>query len=100
MAKKKNVKKLELTSDHKNYKNLISGISDVLESARHASAYSVNLILTAAYWEIGRRIVEFEQKGKVTAEYGEQLIIQLAKDLTGRFGRGFSRSNLFQMRLF
>lgn len=56
--------------------------------------------MTATYWEIGRRIVEHEQRGKARAGYGEALIEKLAADLTARFGRGFSRLNLFQMREF
>jgi predicted nuclease of restriction endonuclease-like (RecB) superfamily len=56
--------------------------------------------MTATYWEIGRRIVEVEQKGEKRAEYGEELLKHLSKDLTERFGRGFSRQNLQQMRMF
>ena len=56
--------------------------------------------MTAAYWMIGRRIVEFEQSGEKRAEYGTALIKRLETDLTQRFGRGFSRQNIQQMRLF
>ena len=49
---------------------------------------------------MGSRIVEYEQKGKNRAEYGEQLLARLADDLSLRFGKGFSRQNLQQMRLF
>ena len=56
--------------------------------------------MTATYWEIGRRIVEFEQGGEKRAEYGEGLMARLADDLTARFGRGFSRQNLQRFRLF
>ena len=56
--------------------------------------------MTAAYWLIGQRIVEFEQSGKKRAAYGTALIERLAADLTQRFGRGFSRQNIQQMRLF
>jgi predicted nuclease of restriction endonuclease-like (RecB) superfamily len=56
--------------------------------------------MTATYWEIGRRIVEFEQGGEKRAEYGEGLMARLADDLTTRFGRGFSRQNLQRFRLF
>ncbi|PWC26180.1 MULTISPECIES: PDDEXK nuclease domain-containing protein [Brenneria] len=56
--------------------------------------------MTASYWEIGRRIVEAEQQGKRRAGYGEQLIERLSNDLAQRFGRGFSRQNLQQMRSF
>ena len=56
--------------------------------------------LTATYWEIGRRIVEFEQGGMKRAGYGEELLKQLATDLTASFGRGFSKPNLERMRRF
>jgi len=52
------------------------------------------------YWEIGRRIVSYEQKGKSRSEYGERLLERLAKDLTIRYGRGFSRSNVALIRTF
>ena len=54
--------------------------------------------MTAAYWLIGRRIVEFEQSGEERAEYGTALVEKLAEDLTGQFGRGFSLQNLYRMR--
>lgn len=73
---------------------------ELLDAARQAAARSVNALMTATYWEIGRRIVEAEQKGKRRAGYGEQLIERLSADLTQRFGRGFSRQNLQQMRAF
>ena len=56
--------------------------------------------MTAAYWLIGRRIVEFEQSGEERAEYGAALIERLAEDLTKRFGRGFSLQGIYKMRLF
>jgi len=54
----------------------------------------MNALMTATYWEIGHRIVEFEQQGQERAEYGEALIKQLAEDLTRQFGRGFGAVNL------
>lgn len=50
------------------------------------------------YWEVGKYIVEFEQKGNEKAEYGSQLFDRLSNDLTENYGRGFSRSNLLYMR--
>ena len=82
------------------YGHLVSGITEVLETARRASARSVNAIMTAAYWMIGRRIVEFEQKGELRAEYGEELIERLAADLSARYGRGFSVRNVWHMKSF
>ncbi|SPB15241.1 hypothetical protein NOV72_02467 [Caballeronia novacaledonica] len=82
------------------YDEFRSGIVEVLESARRAAARSVNAIMTASYWEIGRRIVESEQGGTQRAAYGETLIARLAADLTSRFGRGFGKANLANMRAF
>ena len=79
---------------------MIGGIAELLEAARRNAARTVNALMTATYWEIGRRIVEFEQQGKDRAGYGEQLLDQLSADLTSRFGRGFGRRNLFQIRAF
>lgn len=56
--------------------------------------------MTATYWEIGRRIVEFEQGGEGRATYGEALIRRLGTDLSQRFGGGFGWRNLAQMRAF
>jgi predicted nuclease of restriction endonuclease-like (RecB) superfamily len=80
------------------YSAILSGIAGVLESARHTSVRAVNAIMTATYWEIGRRIVEYEQGGKGRAEYGERVLERLSEDLTKDFGRGFSLMNLRQMR--
>lgn len=81
------------------YNLFVREIAGLLTEARRHTIRSVNAILTAVYWEIGRRIVEFEQSGSARAEYGEHLLIRLARDLTARCGRGFSRANLQQMRL-
>lgn len=88
------------TEAAKDYNRLLSEFVEILDSARRASARAVNAIMTATYWEIGRRIVEIEQGGKGRAKYGERLLKRLAEDLTARFGRGFSERNLEQMRLF
>jgi hypothetical protein len=66
----------------------------LLATARKQVAQAVNTILVATYWELGRRIVEFEQDGKERAGYGEQLIERLFRDLTEKFGKGFSQQNL------
>lgn len=97
MAKRRKSREL-VPSGLAGYGGLVTGISDLLNQARRAAARTVNSILAATYWEIGRRIVEFEQGGKARAEYGEALLKRLAQDLTGRFGRGFSERNLQQMR--
>ena len=82
------------------YAAVSEGIVQLLNAARLAAARNINALMTASYWEIGRRMVEAEQKGKRRAGYGEQLIERLSLDLTQHFGRGFSRQNLQQMRQF
>ncbi len=71
-----------------------------VDVARRYAAHSVNAVMTAVYWLIGRHIVEFERAGKEWAKYRAALIEKLAADLTKRFGHGFSRQNIWQMRLF
>lgn len=82
------------------YDNVLAELVSLLESARKTAARSINTILTATYWDIGRRIVEFEQRGEKRAKYGKELLLRLSADLTTRFGRGFSADNLETMRLF
>ena len=82
------------------YTDLLSDLTELLEEARRASAKSVNVVMTTTYWELGRRIVEFEQKGLDRAAYGKRLLQRLSKDLTLKFGRGFGAVNLSQMRRF
>jgi predicted nuclease of restriction endonuclease-like (RecB) superfamily len=83
-----------------NYEGLVAELSRLLEDARRVSARAVNTVMTATYWEFGRRIVEFEQGGEKRAGYGEELVARLAVDLTARFGRGFGAVNLSQMKRF
>ena len=71
------------------YQVVFGGVSKIVDAA-----------MTAAYWLIGHRIVEFEQSGEERARYGTALMERLAADLTQRFGRGFSRQNIQYMRLF
>ncbi len=99
MAKKQR-KNSELKSHDDRYSDVLASMVDLLESARRASARAVNCVMTATYWEIGRRIVELEQGGEERAEYGAGLIQRLVKDLTAKFGRGFSKRNVEQMRMF
>ena len=82
------------------YQQIHDGIIHLVDSARTETVRSVNALMTATYWEIGRRIVEFEQGGEARAAYGAQLIKRLSKDLSLRYKRGFSAKNLRQMRLF
>lgn len=77
-------------------------VTALLEAARRSAARAVNSVMTATYWEIGRRIVDIEQAkaAEGEAKYGAALVARLSDDLTGQFGRGFAKTNLYQMRSF
>lgn len=82
------------------YEKVCAGVVALLEAARRGAARSVNALMTATYWSIGQRIVEFEQGGRHRAGYGRRLLERLSADLTARFGRGFGVDSLESMRLF
>ena len=82
------------------YDAILADVVGLIDAVRHAAVRSTNAIMTATYWAIGRRIVEHEQHGAKRAAYGEELVVRLSGDLHSRFGRGFGRANLFQMRSF
>lgn len=83
-----------------NYSTLIADLSSFIEQGRRAALRYVNTALVATYWLIGRRIVEYEQKGKRRAAYGEATLQKISQDLTNRFGRGFSLPQLKNIRQF
>ena len=78
--------------------NYINEIKKILKNARQKAYTAVNSAMVEAYWEIGRRIVEEEQRGKERAEYGKEIVKNLSKELTEEFGKGFSRRTLWEMR--
>ena len=79
---------------------LVADVVALIEAGRKAAARSVNAVITTTYWLVGRAIVEREQRGANRAAYGEALMQHLAEELSRRYGRGFSRRNLEQMRRF
>ena len=79
---------------------MIEQIKSLLESARQKVATEVNSTLIMTYWQIGKIIVEDEQKHESRAEYGKQTLKTLSKVLSEEYGKGFSRSNLQNMRQF
>lgn len=89
---------MDLTATH-DYHDLLEQISNTYTQGRILAVQAVNAHITETYWQVGRHIVEFEQNGKIRADYGKALITGLAKDLSLRHGKGFSRSNLVYMRL-
>lgn len=80
------------------YNSLLTDIGQLLQQARHQVASAVNTTMLTTYWTIGQYIVEYEQQGKERAEYGSDLINRLSRDLTERYGKGFSKSNLLYIR--
>lgn len=77
-----------------------SQIVDLLQSAINKVVQTVNQTMVLTYFEIGRMLVEEEQNGKNRAEYGKSLLRDLSKVLTKEFGKGFSVTNIQQMRRF
>ena len=86
--------------DPAGYSSIRDALVGLLQSARQTTVRTVNTLMTATYWEIGRRIVVAEQGGKRKADYGDILVKRLGADLSARLGRGFGWRNLFQMRAF
>ena len=84
----------------KDYDYLIDSVGFLLNKARTKAYLQINQVLIRTYWEIGKEIVVFEQKGKKKAEYGSKLLDRLSIDLKLRYGKGFSKSNIIYMRLF
>lgn len=81
-------------------KAFYNDIRDILQKARTQAYSAVNTAMVNAYWAIGKRIVEEEQKGKERAEYGQKLIKSLSIALNAEFGKGFSVANLKNFRQF
>ena len=75
-------------------------VRSILQTARNSAYKSVNSIMSKAYWDIGKRIVEQEQNGTDRAKYGDYIIRKLSKELSGEFGTGFSIANLKNCRQF
>jgi hypothetical protein len=78
----------------------ITDIKQIIISARARTYTAVNSAMVEAYWLIGKRIVEEEQQGKQRAEYGQEIIKNLSKELKSEFGAGFSGRSLREYRQF
>ncbi|MBR3578671.1 MAG: DUF1016 family protein [Bacteroidales bacterium] len=81
-------------------KPLVDSISEAILNARKKLASHINSTMTETYWQIGKYIIEYEQGGQAKVAYGTSTLTELSKQLTARFGRGFSRPNLVNMRKF
>ena len=91
---------MEKLTKPQNYSKLITDLASLIEQGRKTAVRYVNTALVATYWFMGRRIVEYEQKGKERAKYGEALLKKISTDLTTQFGKGFTERNLDYMRQF
>ena len=80
--------------------NYINEVKEILKNARQKAYTAINSAMVEAYWEIGRRIVEEEQRGKERAEYGKEILQNLSKELTEEFGKGYSYRTLREIRQF
>lgn len=80
--------------------NLFLKIREILYNARNKVYYTANFEMVQAYWNIGREIIEEEQKGKSRAEYGAYIVKHLSEELTAKYGKGFDGRNLFYMKQF
>ena len=80
--------------------NLYSKISELISNARASLVRNINYTMVYTYYEIGRMIVEGEQQGSERAEYGKSILKELSQKLSAEFGKGFSETNLEQMRMF
>ena len=100
MKKTDNVTPAIQEMDNDIYKPLVEQIGLLLTEGRKRAVSSVNTIMTETYWNIGKYIVEFEQNGQTKVAYGTSKLTRLSQLLTARFGRGFSRPNLVNMRKF
>lgn len=85
-------------SNSNTYNSLIATIGEVLAQGKAYVLQTVNQGIVQTYWAIGKHIVEFEQAGNEKAEYGSALLKRLSGDLTFRYGKGFSISNINKMR--
>lgn len=88
----------EITTHNNEYTALIDSIGALLIDARKQIATNVNTTMVQTYWAVGKYIVEYQQGGEERAGYGEELLKRLSKDLTLKYGTGFSHSNINSMR--
>lgn len=79
---------------------MIENIKEIITNSRSNIIQKVNHALIATYWQIGYEIVRNEKKNKIDKQSSRQIILSLSKQLTQELAKGFSRSNLFNMRKF
>jgi len=75
-------------------------VKEILESARSNAYRAVNFVMVQAYWDIGRSILEEVRKGSDRSEYGKYLVETLSVRLVSEFGKGFDKTNIWNMIRF
>ena len=91
-------KEIITINNNPEYNQLLLNVGETLEQGRRRVVAAVNTAMVQTYWEIGKQIVEYEQHGNEKAEYGSDVLNRLSRDLTNRYGKGFSHSNVVYMR--
>lgn len=94
------VERLAKTYKGRKKPSLYKSIREVLEQARGMAYRAVNFTMVQAYWQVGKLIVEDEQRGKRKAGYGESLLKELSEKLTHDFGRGFTENNRYMRQFY
>lgn len=100
MGKSKNTRACQVPTSSPTLDGLVGELRTLIQNARQQALHAVDVVQVRTCWEVGRHIVEFEQGGAARAQYGANLVPQLAERLTTEFGRGFDASNLHKMRQF
>ena len=91
---------METTLEYLNTDNLLHDSRAIIESARSQAYMAINTAMVERNWLLGKRIAEEELKGKNRAEYGSEIIKRLARELTALYGKGFTKTNLYQFSQF
>ena len=95
-----NKKAVQSTNKDKDYNQLITSVGVLLEQARKDVYYHANQVLVKTYWEVGKMIVSYEKETGKGAGYGSKLFEEIARDLREKYGKGFSKSNVYLMKIF
>ena len=91
---------MKVSKTKSKYNELLNNIGSTFQNAKKNAIKAINTELVKANWEIGKYIIKYEQNGKEKAEYGSSLLTNLAKDLKIKYGKGFSKSNIYLCRQF
>lgn len=91
---------METKLEYAHTDNLLHDSRVIIESARSQAYMTINTAMVERNWLLGKRIVEEELKGKNRAEYGSEIIKRLARELTALYGKGFTKTNLYQFSQF